>query len=187
MSFLGCIEYIVDGSGLKEVLSKMYAPNSIDKMLDGYAFARSVRGHTLLRLALSMIIFEDIKFENYDELDVFIARVLNCDFSYENISNNTESYTLANLLQDKLNELKAKGNTAQLWMQYYEMVSIALDFIRAERLGNFKEHLDAVNRMLPFSHASGHFLYAKSTHFYIQDMKNLKNAMDPTSVELGLI
>lgn len=61
MSFLGSIGYIMDGSGLKEALGKIYAKNSIDKMLSGHANSRSIRGHTLLRLALSMIIFEDMK------------------------------------------------------------------------------------------------------------------------------
>ncbi|GFS56394.1 uncharacterized protein TNCV_4388641 [Trichonephila clavipes] len=58
------------------------------------------------------------------------------------------------------------------------MVSIALDFIRTERLGLFKEHLNAVQRMLLYFHASGHFLYAKSAHLYLQDMMELENTMD---------
>lgn len=79
---------------------------------------------------------------------------------------------------NKLEELKARGPTAQLWVQYFEMVTIALDFIRAERLGLFKEHLDAVRKMLPYFHASGHFLYAKSAHLYLQDMLKLEENMD---------
>lgn len=58
------------------------------------------------------------------------------------------------------------------------MVSIALDFIRAERLGLFEEHLDAVQKMLPYFHACGHFLYAKFTHLYIQDMMKFEKTMD---------
>lgn len=58
------------------------------------------------------------------------------------------------------------------------MVSIALDFIRAERVGLFKEHLDAVRKMLSYFHATGHFLYAKSAHLYLQEMVNLENTMD---------
>lgn len=46
MSFIGCIGYIMNGSGIKEALSTIYASNSVDKMLDGPAFARSIRGHT---------------------------------------------------------------------------------------------------------------------------------------------
>lgn len=58
------------------------------------------------------------------------------------------------------------------------MVSIALDFIRPERLGIFEDHLNAVKRMLPYFHASGRYLYAKSAHLYVQDMIELQNTMD---------
>lgn len=84
---------------------------------------------------------------------------------------------------NKLNELKARGTTAQLWVQYFEMVSIPLDFVRAERLGLYKEHLEAVGKMLPYFHASGHFLYAKSAHLYLQDMIKLECTMDEQTFE----
>lgn len=45
----------MDGSGLKEALGKIYVTNSVD---------RNIRGHTLLQLTLSMIIFEDIEIED---------------------------------------------------------------------------------------------------------------------------
>ena len=32
--------------------------------------------------------------------------------------------------------------------------------------------------MLPYFHASGHNLYAKSSYLYLQDMNNLENIMD---------
>ncbi|KYN28334.1 hypothetical protein ALC57_02247 [Trachymyrmex cornetzi] len=38
MSFLGCIGFIMKGNRLKELLSTIYAPNSIDKMLTGHAY-----------------------------------------------------------------------------------------------------------------------------------------------------
>ncbi|GFX88568.1 uncharacterized protein TNCV_2659791 [Trichonephila clavipes] len=58
------------------------------------------------------------------------------------------------------------------------MVSIALDFIRTERLGHFKERLNAVQRMLPYFNASGKFLCVKSAYLYLQDMMDLENTMD---------
>lgn len=46
MSFFGAIGYIVQGSGIKEVLSLIYASNSLDKMLNGHAYARAIKAHT---------------------------------------------------------------------------------------------------------------------------------------------
>lgn len=63
------------------------------------------------------------------------------------------------------------------------MVSIALDFIRAERLGEFNDHLNAGKKMLPYFHASRNFLYAKSTHLYLQDMAKLKETKDQQTFE----
>lgn len=45
MSFFRAIGYIMQGSGLKEVLSDIYAPKSLEKMLNGHAYARAVRAH----------------------------------------------------------------------------------------------------------------------------------------------
>lgn len=64
MSFLGCIGYLMTGSGLQETLEQVYAPNSVVKMLNGKAIARSTRGHLLLYAALNAIICEGIYNEN---------------------------------------------------------------------------------------------------------------------------
>lgn len=48
------------------------------------------------------------------------------------------------------------------------------EFLRAERIGDWKTHLKSVKEMLPYFHASGHFPYAKSAHLYLQDMQNCK-------------
>ena len=41
-------------------MSTVYAPTSVEKMLQGLAFARAVRGHLITQTALSNIIFEHI-------------------------------------------------------------------------------------------------------------------------------
>ena len=56
LSFLCCIGYIMNGSGLKEALSTIYAPNAVDLMLKGRDYSRAVRGHFLVQLALIKII-----------------------------------------------------------------------------------------------------------------------------------
>lgn len=181
MSFLGAIGYIMEGSGLKEALSVIYAPNSVDKMLDGHAFARSVRGHGLVRVALMKLIYDKLKIDqNLQQfLDGYMMDIMRRTMSYDNIEESEDVLNeVMQLFNDEVAKLKGGGPTAQLWLQYIEMISIANDFIRAERLGLWNDHLTSVQRMLPYFHASGHFLYAKSAHLYLQDMIALKDKMD---------
>ena len=40
--------------------------------------------------------------------------------------------------------------TAQLWFQYIDMISIVCKSIKAQRIGNWLLHLEAVADMLPY-------------------------------------
>ena len=50
------------------------------------------------------------------------------------------------------------------------MVSILLRFIKADRMANWKLHLQTVHDMFPYFAASGHSLYVKSAYVYLQIM-----------------
>lgn len=41
-------------------------------------------------------------------------------------------------------------------------------FIAAERMGDCEEHLNCIEVMIPFVHASGHMNYANSAGLYLQ-------------------
>lgn len=47
MSFMGCIGFIMKGSGLKESLCEIYSENSVDKILSGHYYARAIRAFLL--------------------------------------------------------------------------------------------------------------------------------------------
>lgn len=55
-----------------------------------------------------------------------------------------------------------------------EMVRLARQFIKAERTGNWKLHLQTVLDMLPYFAASGHNNYLKSGYLYVQEMIALR-------------
>ncbi|KAI4474588.1 hypothetical protein M0804_014769 [Polistes exclamans] len=74
----------------------------------------------------------------------------------------------------QLNILKNRGPTAQLWVQYFECVVIALQFIEAERSGNWQLHLQSIRKMLPIFHAADRTNYAESVQIYLQDMVNIE-------------
>ncbi|KAK3752452.1 hypothetical protein QZH41_013499, partial [Actinostola sp. cb2023] len=57
MSFLGSIGHLMAGSGLKELLELIYAPNAVEHMLAGKAVARAVRGHLIVDAALNAMLY----------------------------------------------------------------------------------------------------------------------------------
>ena len=83
------------------------------------------------------------------------------------------SYEKVRSLHEKLCEEKEKlctYRTAALWIQYMDMISILQTFARAERTGDWQQHLLAVRKMLPYFAASGHNLYLKSAYIYLQNI-----------------
>ena len=54
------------------------------------------------------------------------------------------------------------------------MVDILRMFIKAERTGNWRLHLQVLSEMLPYLAAAGHNLYTKSVRLYLQSMSSLE-------------
>ena len=75
------------------------------------------------------------------------------------------------IIKDKKSLMKTR--TAQLWLRYMKMLDIVRNFIKAERTGNWELHLQSVYDMIPYFAATGHRLYAKSAHVYLQNMLSL--------------
>ena len=78
------------------------------------------------------------------------------------------------LLAQKSSLMTSKNS--KLWLQYMDMLDILRKFLKAERTGNWKLHLQALHYMLPYMAASGHNLYTKSVYLYLQDMTTLQES-----------
>lgn len=177
MSFMGSIGYIMSGSGLKDVLSQIYAPLSVDKMLTGHAYARAVRGHFLAALALGHLVFDRIDFTDDEKSE--IEDVLdNFDDGKSRDKLRDEPFLSLSLrFHEELDKMEKNGPTSALWVMYFRLVGVTKQFIEAERTGNWKLHLSTVTSMLPIFHATGHFNYALSGQLYLQDMLQLQSMM----------
>lgn len=60
MSFLGCMGYLMSGSGLEELLEVLYAKNAVLHMMHGKAVARALRGHFLVDTALNSLLMSNM-------------------------------------------------------------------------------------------------------------------------------
>ena len=54
-----------------------------------------------------------------------------------------------------------------------DMVNLLQQFIRTEIIGNWLLHLTTLRKMLPYFATSGHNLYMKSAHIYLESMLRL--------------
>ncbi|GBO01717.1 hypothetical protein AVEN_1095-1 [Araneus ventricosus] len=183
MSFMGSIGYIMNGSGLKELLNTINAFNSIEKITAGHAYSRAVRAHMLTHLSIAKIVLQSIDFT--PDLSAELERILYYFDRSVVLETNQEEYykELAEKFENQLVIFEQRGATAKLWVQYFRMVTLVKQFFEAERMGNWNLHLDTVQKM-PYFHASDHFLYAKSCYLYLQHMFDLKERMTDEEHEL---
>ncbi|KAL7294973.1 hypothetical protein TKK_0011684 [Trichogramma kaykai] len=172
MSFLGSIGNIMDGSGLQEAFEIIFAQCSAAKALTGHAYSRAVRGHLLVQNAISNIILSSINISPENNFVINeCLEALKDEFEHlHEFYEVSDLNEIKNFFWNELQLLRKNGPTAQLWVEYFEMVQLVKNFIEAERTGDYEKHLKCVRNMLPYFHASGHNLYAKSAHLYLQDM-----------------
>ncbi len=199
MSFLGCIGYIMAGSGIEDILELVYTKITTIHMLSGKAIARAIRGHSLVDEALNSLLackalgipapFERIDQDDEEahppqqpatDIDLELLKQL-CKKSLETpqTSGQGTSSSCLDSTKKKIEETKASlsgKRTAVLWLEYMKMVDILRKFIKGERTGNWKMHLQAVYEMLPYFAAAGHNQYAKSAYVYLQTMQNLETS-----------
>ncbi|KAL7286444.1 hypothetical protein TKK_0019392 [Trichogramma kaykai] len=176
MSYMGSIGHIMSGSGLQDLWCTIYAAESTKKMLTGHAYARALRAHILTFTAIGEIICGDFTYapSTLTEIKRFY---FSKEFQVGTINSNVKINRFRELFIERIETLEARGKTAKLWIQYFKMVTVMLQYIEAERLGDWALHLRSVKAMLPIFHAAGHFAYAKSAQIYLQDMAALEYEM----------
>ena len=74
MSFLGSIGYVMKTSGILELLSSAYAPNSAKEMLEDKQYERAMRGHDLFTTALKKIILQQVIVNNESLIQNIITK-----------------------------------------------------------------------------------------------------------------
>jgi len=81
-------------------------------------------------------------------------------------------------------EARSKSQLYTFWDNYICMVQLLLRFIRAERTGNWDEHLAATGSMIPFFFGMDRPNYSRWLPVYVDDMRLLCDRHP--SVHIGL-
>lgn len=115
MSFLGCIGYIMCGSGLADVLGVCYAKCSVVKMLDGRSYARAIRGHNLVYLSLCKVILSEINFSEEEQtfLKNFADHLMEGMITYHDVQS---SQPLTAIVRKFMNKMKEIENRGKIWI-----------------------------------------------------------------------
>ena len=170
-SFLGSIGTLIGGSGLVDILELIFAPNVIQHIISGKAYARALRGHFLIYAALQKLIFEDMVHQN-----LVTAEELDSLACFRENEDGLQVQGLAKKVEDALmswKESMSEHRTAKYWLQYMDYVDVIMSYTRAERLSIWSMHLSSVGDMLNLFAATGHIHYAKSARLYLQQMSEL--------------
>lgn len=182
-SFLGSIGYIMKGSGIEELWETVYAKNSIPHMMTGHSFSRAVRAHILTAVVLIQLIIDPDDTGVCEEIKTLRSKVLSHEVTCNEAAESKELQDFMSSFQNKCNELESESRTAKLWVTYLKQILLMLNFIRAEKTGNWTLHIATITKMMPMFHAAGHTLYAKSAQLYLQQMDNLKTVMSADEFE----
>ena len=83
---------------------------------------------------------------------------------------------LSTLVKTFKEKTRAASKTLLFWEQYIEMVDILLQFIKAERSGNWDLYLSALDKMTPHFFAMDRPNYAQWLPVYITDMNMLESS-----------
>lgn len=187
MNFMKAIGQHLDGSGLKNAWTEsgVFGEITVGKMIDGSAYNKAVRGHKIAVEALWRLLW--VKFETWcDENNKSIppevrkhAMEVAKGFKGHDIDGTQKAFqaltnvnaTIFPIMEEFERELQMPQ--FQYWLNYMNMVSILLQFIRAEREGNWPLHLASFSRMLPWFALYNHTNYSRWGPVYLADMHQL--------------
>jgi len=203
-NFLKAIGQHMESAGLDDLWTEagVFATNTTETMLDGKAYYHAVRGHQLTYEALWRIkwpLFESWLVEKSLQQDVEVKELAqnvaklfkqnrggnvreDLQAAVGQLSNVLSSEKVQNLIED-FESTHSDNPNFRLWSAYMGMVDILLDFIRAEREGNWTLHLEAFAAMLPWLTIYDHTNYARWGPVYLADMRSLAKTAPEVSAE----
>ena len=180
MTALACMGKRFRDAGLQDILieSDIVAVGSVNGVMNGHHYNRSIRCHKLMAEALHVLRWDSF-LETVSEEDAErYGEMVKCLYSsfpsqqYTDLLKGSSFQGMVkaydNFIQDRSNDV-----TFAFWTSYLEMVEDVLLFIRATRDGNWSLHLAAVRALLPWMFAYNRTNYSRYLPVYWFEMNNL--------------
>ena len=168
----------MEGSGLEDVFSLVYAEHTVIHMMSGKALSRSLRAHFLVQSSLVTLMISALADEGAIDpstLKSIFARAMEKGLDKNELCNLEENDSCVHVRQTICEYIKkiSSSRTAKLWLLYIDYIDIVKEFVLAERTCNWILHLHAAKKMINLFVATDHRNYAKSTRIYVQEMLSL--------------
>lgn len=180
-------------SGLEDLLieSGVYAAGTTSVLMLGKSYNRGIRAHKLCMEALFRLLWRAFllwlsKQENGLEPQVkqqLLDKSKKCQSTIRENGFVTESLPalkscvepIVTLFDSFKSESEKKSKVFCFWKDYIDMVLVLLQFIKAERTGNWKLHLSATASMVAHFFSMDRVNYARWLPVYISDMHSLQD------------
>ena len=161
-------------------------------MLEGKAYHRAVKGHTLAYESLWRIrwrLFHEWLAKKHDQalddlenvvspvVELFKLKEKPDRESFQTSIGNLEGYIQSenlNALLKEFDESMSASKNYDFWHSYMNMVETLLDFIRAEREDNWELHLESFAAILPWLVVYDHNNYSRWGPVYLTEMRSLE-------------
>ena len=186
-NFMGAIGCLMKNSGIEDILveSGVSQRGTANKIIGGKDYYKMIRYHSLVSEAMLGLMWASFEcyctnegqIESTNNLNDHIAELSeaqadhNTDKARELINNVKEQLTTLQVLWDNFTD--QAGLTAKFWMMYIDMCQIIKRYVHAERSGNWHQHLQEVQNMMPYIVSTGHSKYAVCLPIYLKAMRDL--------------
>ena len=194
MSYLSVLGKRFGDAGLQDILieSEVVATGSINGVLNGHHYNRSMRAHKLLYESLQRIRFTTFldslpPQERAHYMDVItemkhafpdrLMDVLSADQRFQTMCSN---YT------DFVQRKSTESSTFAFWSSYIDLMQLLLLFVRATRESNWQLHLSTVRLMMPWFFAYDRVNYARYLPSYWLEMVNLSTTHPSCHSEISV-
>ena len=192
-NFLRAIGQHMENTGLVDIWveSGAFAEGSTDAMMESKAYYRAVRGHTLTYEALWQIYWTlfsswlnetgknpSLSTKVVGVIEEFSTRTQDNDDVQRLVSEVMEVLDEENIIKmtEEFDKEFADIPNFVLWRTYMKMVETMLEFIRANRDGDWHLHLNSFAAMLPWMTIYDHTNYARWGPVYLAEMKGLETS-----------
>ncbi|XP_061913285.1 uncharacterized protein LOC133656293 isoform X2 [Entelurus aequoreus] len=181
MSFLGIIGKRFGDAGLQDILieSEVVAPGSINGVISGHHYNRSMRAQKLMYESLQRARFstflDSLTPAGRDECMAVISEIKDTfpDRTVDVLCANQKFDQMCSKYALFVEKRTAENPTFAFWSSYIDMVQILLLFVRATRESDWQLHLSTVRLMMAWFFAYDRVNYARYLPTYWMEMVNL--------------